>query len=226
MAVIAIRTVIIYAVLIIAMRVMGRRQLGELQPIELVVTLLISDLASVPMQDSSIPLMSGMIPIFVLVAAEILLSAWMLKSNTFASLVSGTPLVVVHKGKIDQGVLRKLRMSVEDLSECLRKQNIFDLRDVQTAIAETNGTVTVYPTAAKRPLALEDLGGAVPPDHGMPLVVVADGKLCNWAMTACGITEKWIDATLAHERCPREQVLLLTVNHTKDYYLIQKESAE
>ncbi len=226
MAVIAIRTVIIYAVLIMAMRVMGRRQLGELQPIELVVTLLISDLASVPMQDSSIPLLSGLIPIFVLVAAEILLSAWMLKSNKFASLVSGTPLVIVYEGKIDQGVLRKLRMSVEDLSECLRKQNIFDLRDVQAAIAETNGTVTVYPTAAKRPVAREDLGGDIPTDHGMPLVVVADGKLCKWAMTTCGITEKWIDSTLTREGCPREQVMLLTVNRAKDYYLIQKELSE
>ncbi len=224
MAVTAIRTLIIYIMLIAAMRIMGRRQLGELQPIELVVTLLISDLASVPMQDSAIPLLSGLIPIFVLVAAEILLSALMLKSRTFSSLVSGTPLLIIHKGKLDQKVLRKLRLSVEDLSESLRKQNIFDLRDVQTAIAETNGTVTVYPVITKRPVVYEDLG--VPPtdDHGMPLVVLADGHTSEWAMRACGVDDKWIDATLRREGYhTRDDVMILTVNGTKDYHIIGKE---
>lgn len=225
MAVTAIRTVIIYAMLIAAMRIMGRRQLGELQPIELVVTLLISDLASVPMQDSAIPLLSGLIPILVLVAAEILLSALMLKSRTFSSLVSGTPLVVIHGGKVDQAVLRKMRLSVEDLSESLRKQNIFDLRDVQTAIAETNGTVTVYPIAAKRPVVLEDLGTLPPTDHGMPLVILADGKPCDWAMKACGITDAWIDRILQKEHCMRSDVMILTANRAKDYHLVRKEIA-
>ena len=226
MAVTAIRTVIIYMMLIVAMRIMGRRQLGELQPIELVVTLLISDLASVPMQDSAIPLFSGLIPIFVLVAAEILLSALMLKSRTFSSLVSGTPLLIIHNGELNQKVLRKLRLSVEDLSESLRKQNIFDLRDVQSAIAETNGTVTVYPVANKRPLAYEDL--PLPPvtDHGMPLVVLADGKLCDWAMQACGIDDAWIDDTLRREGyASRDDVMILTVNGKKAYHIIGKEIA-
>ncbi len=223
MAVTAIRTVIIYVMLIIAMRIMGRRQLGELQPIELVVTLLISDLASIPMEDSAIPLLSGLIPIWVLIAAEILLSAWMLKSQRFASLVSGTPLLIIHEGKLDQRVLRKLRMSVEDLCESLRKQDIFDLRDVQTAIAETNGTVTVYPVAAQRPVVLKDLGTLTPQDHGMPLVVLADGKTCEWAMTACGVNNAWIDRILRQEGYTRDDVMLLTVNRAKDYYLIRKE---
>ena len=224
MAVTAIRTIIIYAVLIAAMRIMGRRQLGELQPIELVVTLLISDLASVPMQDSAIPLFSGLIPILVLVAAEILLSAWMLKSRTFSSLVSGTPLVLVHEGQVNQAVLRKLRMSVEDLCECLRKQNVFDLRDVQTAIAETNGTVTVYPVAAQRPVVLQDLEKTPPADHGMPLVVIADGKACDWAMKLCGVNDNWIDRILRKEQCTRQDVMILTVNRSKDYYLVRRES--
>ncbi len=222
-AVTAIRTIIIYAMLIVAMRIMGRRQLGELQPIELVVTLLISDLASVPMQDSAIPLLSGLIPILVLVAAEILLSALMLKSRTFSSLVSGTPLVVIRDGKVDQKVLSKLRLTVEDLSESLRAQNIFDLRDVQTAIAETNGTVTVYPTAAKRPVVLEDLGTPPPIDHGMPLVILADGKPCEWAMKACNINDAWLDGVLRKEGCLREDVMILTANRSKDYYLVRRE---
>lgn len=223
MAVTAIRTLIIYAMLVAAMRIMGRRQLGELQPIELVVTLLISDLASVPMQDSGIPLMSGLIPILVLIAAEIIFSALMLKSRGFSSLVSGTPLIVVRDGCPDRKVLRKLRMTVEDLSESLRKQNVFDLRDVQLAIAETNGTITVYPVAAKRPLVYEDLARLPAQDHGMPLIVVADGKPCEWAMQVCGVTQAWIDGVLAAERRTMDDVMILTVNGCKHYHLIPKE---
>ncbi len=224
MAITAIRTLIVYIMLVAAMRVMGRRQLGELQPIELVVTLLISDLAVVPMQDSGIPLFSGLIPIFVLIASEILLSALMLKSPRFASLVSGTPLIVVRDGCPDRVVLRKLRMTVEDLSECLRGQQVFDLREVQLAIAETNGSITVYPVAAKRPVVAGDLARIPPQDHGMPLVVVADGKPCEWAMQACGVTQVWIDRVLAAEHCTLDEVMILSVNGCKDYHLIPKEA--
>jgi len=223
MAISAIRTLIIYAMLVAAMRIMGRRQLGELQPIELVVTLLISDLASVPMQDSGIPLFSGLVPIVVLIASEVLLSALMLKSPRFASLVSGTPLIVIRDGCPDRNVLRRLRMTVEDLSESLRGQNVFDLRDVQLAIAETNGTITVYPVAAKRPTVYEDLARLPPQDHGMPLIVVADGKLCDWAMQACGVTSVWIDRVLRAEHRTLDEVLILSVNGCKEYYLVPKE---
>lgn len=224
MAITAIRTVLIYVLLIAAMRVMGRRQLGELQPIELVVTLLISDLASVPMQDSTIPLFSGIIPICVLVAAEILLSAWMLKSPRFSALVSGNPMLIVNNGVLDQQVLKKLRMTVEDLTESLRGQGVFDLRDVQAAVAETNGTITVYPTAAKRPVAFEDLGRIPAPDHGMPLVVLADGTLCEWALTACDLDKRWVMNVLRAKGFRKEDVMLMTANRSGDYHIIPKET--
>jgi len=223
MAITAIRTILIYVLLTASMRVMGRRQLGELQPIELVVTLLIAELAAIPMQDSGIPLLSGMIPIFVLVAIEILLSAWMLKSPCFASLVSGTPILLVHNGKLDQAALKKLRMTVEDLMESLRKEGVFDLRDVQSAIAETNGNITVYPVAAKRPVVYGDITSHPAVDHGMPLVVMADGELCDWAMQACGITERWLDIVLKQEGYTRQDVMVLLVNGTKDYHIIPRE---
>lgn len=222
-AITAIRTLIIYVTLIVAMRIMGRRQLGELQPVELVIALVISDLAAVPMQDSGIPLLNGLVPILVLVAAEILLSAFMLKCHRFSSWVSGTPLIVVRDGVPDRAVLKKLRMTVEDLSESLRQKNVFDLRDVQLAIAETNGTVTVYPVAAKRPAMFEDLARLPPQDHGMPLVVVSDGNLCDWALTACGITPQWVDRVLQAEGLRREDVMLLAVNGSREYHVIRKE---
>ncbi len=223
MAIAAIRTILIYALLIAAMRVMGRRQLGELQPIELVVTLLISDLASVPMQDSTIPLFSGIIPIFVLVAAEILFSAWMLKSPKFSALVSGKPMLVINNGTLDQQVLKKLRMTVEDLTESLRGQGVFDLRDVQAAVAETNGSITVYPTAAKRPVVFEDLGRLPISDHGMPLVVAADGALCDWAMQVLGLDEAWLHQILRAQGYRLQDVMLMTANISKDYHIIPKE---
>lgn len=223
MAITAIRTIIIYAVLIAAMRVMGRRQLGELQPIELVVTLLISDLASVPMQESGIPLLSGLVPIAVLVAAEILLSAWMLKSPRFSALVSGNPLILIRDGKPDQTVLKKLRISVEDLTESLRSQNVYDFRDVQLAIAETNGSISVYPIAAKRPTVYEDIASTPPTDHGAMLVIVADGTPCEWAMQVCGVDMHWINTVLKKENYTMEQVMILTANTAKDYYVIPKE---
>ncbi|MBR5134048.1 MAG: DUF421 domain-containing protein [Clostridia bacterium] len=223
MAITAIRTIIIYIMLTAAMRVMGRRQLGELQPIELVVTLLIAELAAIPMQDSGIPLLSGMIPIFVLVAVEILLSALMLKSPRFASLVSGTPMLLIHNGTLNQPALKALRMTIDDLMESLRKEHIFDLRDVQTAIAETNGTVTVYPVAAKRPVVFEDLAKLPPLDQAMPLVVLTDGSPCQWAMQACGINEQWIDCTLKREGYHRDDVMVLLVNGANDYHIVPKE---
>ena len=139
MAISAIRTVIIYIFIIAAMRIMGKRQLGELQPVELVVTLLISDLAAVPMQESGMPLLNGLIPIVVLVALELLLSGLMLKSSGFSKLISGNPIVIIRDGKLDQKALKRLRLTVEDLMETLRQQNAFDIREIEYAIAETNG---------------------------------------------------------------------------------------
>ncbi len=138
MAISAIRTVIIYIFIIAAMRIMGKRQLGELQPVELVVTLLISDLAAVPMQESGMPLLNGLIPIVVLVALELLLSGLMLKSSGFSKLISGNPIVIIRDGKLDQKALKRLRLTVEDLMETLRQQNAFDIREIEYAIAETN----------------------------------------------------------------------------------------
>ena len=157
MAITAIRTVIIYIFIIAAMRIMGKRQLGELQPIELVVTLLISDLAAVPMQESGMPLINGLIPILILVALELLFSGLMLKSSLFSRLISGTPIVVVSKGKLDQKALKKLRLTSEDLMESLRMQNVFDLQEIEYAIAETNGKISVFKNPEFRAPTCSDL---------------------------------------------------------------------
>ncbi len=208
MAITAIRTAIIYVFLIAALRVTGKRQLGELQPIELVVTLLISDLASVPMQESGAPLLTGLIPIAVLVSLELILSAIMMKSNTLSRLISGNPIVVIRNGKVSVQALRRLRLTVEDLLETLRQQNIFDLRDVQYAIAETNGKISVFKT--QNP----------PQTAAVPLV--SDGKTVDWALQMTGIPEQWVHKTLARHQCELRDTLLLAADSKRHYYLIRK----
>ena len=222
MAITAIRTVIIYIFIITAMRIMGKRQLGELQPVELVVTLLISDLAAVPMQESGMPLLNGLVPILILVSLELIFSGLMLKLPWVSRLISGNPITIVRDGTLDQKALKKLRMTVDDLMETLRAQNVFAIEDVGYAVAETNGKISVYMKPEKQAVTCGDVN-AVPPDTGMPLVVVSDGKLSRWAMQTCGVDEGWIHQVLADNACPQKEVLLMTATKSKTYTLIRKE---
>ena len=126
-----IRTILLYIFVVLGLRLMGKRQIGELQPSELVVTLLISDIAAVPMQENGIPLISGLIPIFTLVAVELILSALMLKSDKVRSLISGKPVIIIREGKILQRQMKRVRFTIEDLMEDLRQMNIFRIEDVE-----------------------------------------------------------------------------------------------
>ncbi|MGI6265404.1 MAG: DUF421 domain-containing protein, partial [Acutalibacteraceae bacterium] len=195
MAITAIRTVILYILLMGAIRVMGKRQLGELQPTELAVTLLISDMAAVPMQNSSVPLLSGIVPILILVSLELLVSGAMLKSPRLSRLVSGNPLVLIRNGKLRQSTLKQMRMTVDDLAEALRQQGIFDPTDVQTAVVEPNGHISVVLLPKKRTLTVEDMRNG---ESARPVstVVVCDGTVSRWALDLCGLDDEWLRKTL------------------------------
>ena len=144
-----IRTLLLYVMIIAAVRIMGKRQISELQTSELVVTLLISDIAAIPMQNTGQPLSSGIIPILVLVSCEIAASFFMVKNSRFRKLVAGKPQVVINNGTVDQAQMKRLRMSTEDLSEQLRQMNVFSIQDVAYAIVETNGKLSVDEKAGK-----------------------------------------------------------------------------
>ena len=219
MAITAIRTVIIYIFIITAMRVMGKRQLGELQPVELVVTLLISDLAAVPMQESGMPLLNGLVPIIILVSMELLLSGLMLKSPRFAKIISGSPIIIVNNGKLDQKALKRLRLTLDDLMEALRQQNIFDLQQVQYAIAETNGHISVFQNPENRPPTCGDLN-SIPQDNGMPIVVISDGKISDWALSISGVDQQWILRTLKSKSISMEDVFLMTVDRSRNFFIM------
>ncbi len=223
MAISAIRTVILYFLIMIAMRVMGKRQLGELQPAELVVTLLLSDLAAVPMQDNGLPLFNGIIPILVLVALEITLSCLMLKFAPLSRLISGSPVPIIKDGRVDEQVMRRLRITVDDLIEALRQQNIFDLRQVQYAIAETNGTISAFCYPQYQPATLGDISHKKPPDNGMPVVIVSDGRISDWGLTLCNLDEAWLTRQLQKYRCQQQDIFLLTATKSGDVFLLTKK---
>ncbi len=221
MAITAIRTAIIYLFLIAALRITGKRQLGELQPIELVVTLLISDLASVPMQESGAPLLSGLIPIAVLVSLELILSALMMKSNGLSRLISGNPVVLINDGKLSQKALRQLRLTVEDLLETLRQQDVFDLRDIRYAIAETNGKISLFKHPDCQTATVRDLKKK-PTSGGAAVPVVNDGKLVDWGIQMTGVSEEWVRGVLKKHGCTLSETLLLTADSKRQIYLIRK----
>lgn len=177
MLIIVIRTLILYAVVIFSLRIMGKRQIGELQPSELVAAIMISDLATVPMESLNIPLLSGIIPVFTLILAEVILSFAGLKSRTVRRVVTGSPSVVIYNGIINERELERMRFNLDDLLEELRISGCFDISDVSVAVLETSGRLSIIPTDSARPATVEDLQLENVRREGLPCTVIVDGKL-------------------------------------------------
>ncbi len=157
MAISFIRTIILYLLVITGLRIMGKRQIGEMQPSELVVAIMISDLATIPMQDVGIPLFSGIIPIFTLIVMEILLSQLSLKNKKFRRIMTGKPNVVIHNGKILKSEMKKIRFNMDDLNEQLRIQGYTGIKDINFAILETNGQLSIIPKPKNKQATVEDV---------------------------------------------------------------------
>lgn len=218
-----IRTVLLYIVIIAAVRLMGKRQISELQTSELVVTLLISDVAAIPMQDTGQPLVSGFIPIVVLVICEIVISALMVKSGKFRRLICGRPIVVINDGKVDRKEMRRLRLSTEDLFEDLRQKDIFSIEDVAYAIIETNGKMSVIRKPDKETPTAGMLGIAVP-DTGIETVVVSDGVISDFSAKLCNKSRAWVEGVLKGKNVELKDVFIMTANTKGDFNIIKKDS--
>ncbi len=190
-----IRTLILYILIVVALRVMGKRQIGELQPGELVVAILISDLAAVPMSEPGIPLFYGIIPILTLVVAEMTLSFICLKSEKIRSFVTGRPSVIILNGVVDENEMRKLRFNLSDLTEELRIQGYLDISQVDTAILETNGSITVIPKSEYKMPDCGDLKIKVPQDK-LPYILISDGKLNETNLKKSGFGIKLINSKI------------------------------
>lgn len=217
-----IRTLLLYVVIIAAVRLMGKRQISELQTSELVVTLLISDIAAIPMQDTGQPLVSGFIPIAVLVTCEILVSVVMLKNQKFRRIICGKPIIVVNNGVIQQGEMRRLRMSTEDLSEQLRQKDVFSIEDVAYAIVETNGKMSVIKKPDKETPTAGMLGVALP-DTGIETVVVSDGVLSDSSIHLINKSRQWVEGVLRGKSTQASDVFIMTANTKGDFTIIKKD---
>ncbi|MGI5893263.1 MAG: DUF421 domain-containing protein [Candidatus Merdivicinus sp.] len=220
--IVLIRSVLLYLLIIFCLRLMGKRQLGELQPSELVITILISNIASLPIEDNSIPMAMGVVPIIVLAAFELITSTISLRSKRFRTLVSGRPMIIIRDGKIDQQAMRQLRFSIDDLMESLRGKSIFDPKDVQFAIVETTGQVSVYPkfAAQSATAGMLKLKGN---DANPPTIVISDGQILSSALEACGLNEQWIFSVLRGQALNPTDVFLMTADSSRQYTIVPKE---
>ena len=198
MSVPLVRTLGLYLAVICAVRLMGKRQLGEMDPAELVVTILVSDLAAVPMQDLGIPLFFGLVPIAALVVLEVLLSTLSLKSRLFRRLLNGQPAIIIRKGRLDLEKLRQLRLTTEDLVVALRKQSVTSVEDVKYGVIEPDGTLTVVLYPPQQPVTAEMLHLA-PKDIGLPLVVISDGQLVERSLSLLQLDRKNIESRLKNK---------------------------
>ncbi|WMJ23497.1 DUF421 domain-containing protein [Paludicola sp. MB14-C6] len=222
MLVVFFRALILYILIMVCLRLMGKRQLGELQPSELVITILISNIASLPIEDTGIPMILGAIPVLALVSFEIIISNLSLKSKWFRGFISGSPIVIISNGVLDQNQLRKLRFSIDDLMEALRQSNIFDLRDVQFAIVETTGKVSVLQKYESQPVTNKDLK-LKSQDPAPATVVISDGEIVKAVLPFINITEDWVKSIAAANATSVKDIFIMTVNNRNDYYIIPKQ---
>ena len=186
-----LRTVILYFLTLLAMKAMGKRQLGQLQPFELVVILIISEMASLAMQSSNAALANSIIPVVALTLLQIGISIANLKSEKFRALFCGRPVMIIAKGKLQEANMVKLRMNLNDLEELARAQGYFDISGIENAVMETNGQLSIMPRSDKRPLETGDVLRHVPAEQ-MGMLLILDGHVNQVGLTACGRDEHWL----------------------------------
>lgn len=217
------RTLLVYAALIGGLRFTGKRQLGELSTSEFAVTILVSELASVPLQDPAIPLLGGIVPLVTLLAVEVLLSCLCRRSIRFRRLLCGNPCMVIRDGKFDPDMLRLLRLSPEDVLEGLRMAGVALVSDVRCGIIETNGQLSVLPYADKQPLTPSDLGKH-PKNAGMARVLIFEGKIRRGVLRQLGKDEAWLLRTCrARGIHAPEDVFLLTLDDCGNLFVQTRE---
>ena len=221
MLVTLLRTIILYILVLITIRVLGKRQVGELQPADLVLTILLSEILVIPMQDPEIPLVHTFIPVLLLIGFEIVISVISLKSLRFRTLLQGNSLIVIRNGVVDQKQLQRLRFTVDDLLEALRKKDVFDITTVQYAIVETDGTLSVLlkpenkvPTAGELQVQL--------PDNGMPTVIISDGKVVETDFKECNMTPEKMKKLIQKKHIDIKNVLLMTMDKKGNTHMIKK----
>lgn len=223
MAIVFVRTLIIYFALVLIMRILGKRQLGEMELSEFVVAALIADLASHPLQDIGIPMINGLVPIVTLFCCEVLISGLAMKNIRLRALLFGKPSMLVEKGKIKQHEMKKNRFTTDELMEELRNQGYLDISAVEYAVLETDGRLSVIPYPSESPVKPSQLKIEAE-DRGYPVVVISDGHVIESNLRLVGRDRNWLKKRLAALGVKdAEQVFLMTVNSAGQVYFAPKE---
>lgn len=219
-----VRTIIIFLLLIVSIRIMGKRQLGELEPLELVTAVLISNLAAQPLQDTGTPLLYGIVPVLTLLCCQLVTSGISLKYGRFRRLISGKPSILIDNGTIVQSEMKKCRISVDELYVELRINGVTDISTVKHAILETDGTLSVLPYAKYSPATPEQMNVDAP-DNGLPVTVISEGRVMSDNLRLLGHDEKWLKGQIK-KRGAKEisDVYLMTVDGAGKIYFAQKEA--
>lgn len=223
MANVFIRTVLLYVLIVTLMRLTGKRQIGQLELTELVTAFMISELASYPISNNSIPLFYGVIPAVTLVCLEVFLSYISIKSRSFRKAVTGNALALIKNGTLDQAQMKRARITLEELISAMRMAGISHLSDVGYAFLESNGMISVLPKAANAPPTASDLNRNVP-ENGMEHLLIADGKIDEKELRALGLEQRFLERKLRENGyASPEEVFFMGLDDTKNLYLIRKE---
>ena len=206
-----LRTVIVYLFLIATVRLMGKRQVGQMEPSEFVVTMLVANLASIPMENDGIPLSAGLIPIVTVLALEILLSFLSLRSIFIRKLLCGKPVILIENGRILRENLRRTRVTLDELTGHLREKDVLDPQSVQFAILETNGNLSVFPYPKERPASAAEAGIRAKPQY-LPITLISDGRIVHPNLPLVRKDEAWIHKVLAQRHATVQETLLLMVD--------------
>lgn len=220
-----IRALILYVLIFLCMRIMGKRQLGELQPTELVITILLSEIAAIPMQDNALPLGNSIVAVLFLVSLEVINSAISLKSPAVRSVLEGNSLVVIRDGVIDQKQLKRLRYTVDDLLDQLRQKDVFDINDVRYALIETNGQLSVMLKPEKETVTAEMIDVENHP-KGLLCMVIDNGRLMKQTFSECNMTEEKIEKILRENKVELNRIFLMLADKSGNYTIVRKEEAK
>ena len=216
------RAIILYIIVLIVMRLMGKREIGQMQPFELAISILIADLASVPMTEPGIPITNGIVPILGLLVMHLTISVINLKSTTARKIICGKPAILVYRGKINEKALKKERFTVNELQERIRAANVINLSDVEYAILETSGQVTVIQKPDKRNTIPQDFG-IMPEYEGIPYDLVVDGIVMNENLKAIGKNYEWLKKQVEKFKMEPKEALIVTIDGKGDIFCQKKE---
>ncbi len=217
-----VRVSIIYILVLVVMRIMGKREISQMQPFELVIAIMIADLASVPMSDTGIPIFNGIIPILALLLFQLIISIINLKSIRLRQIICGKPQILIYRGKIDEKALKKEKITINELQERLRQNNIFTLGDVEYAILETSGQISVIQKPEKRNTIPEDFN-IIPEYEGIPYDLIIDGRIMYKNLKKIGKDEIWLKKQVDKFKIKPENALIVTFDGKEQIFCQEKE---